>query len=227
MSDLTIMYLTANAMPESWAKFHAGHLVRAAGSFPIVSSSRQPISIGTNILQTAKRCYWTIYGEMLKLARMAQTPFVAMAEDDVLYTREHFADFRPPRDAVAYNRARWSLYTWRPVYHLMNRLSNAALIAPRDYLIDALEERERKHPQGVPDALVGEVGRGKVDRRLGVTPRNCVEFWSRTPIVHLHHPTGCDTGQSVPGMRKKYGQIQAFDVPYWGKAADLVEVYHR
>ena len=227
MADLTIMYLTANAMPASWTKFHAGRLVRAAGAFPIVSSSRQPIAIGTNILQTAKRCYWTIYAEMLKLARMATTPFVAVAEDDVLYTREHFTEFRPPRDAVAYNRARWSLYTWRPVFHLMNRLSNAALIAPRDYLIDALEERERKHPQGVPDALAGEVGRGKVDRRLGVTPRNCVEFWSRQPIVHLHHPTGCDTGQSVPGMRKKYGQIQAFDVPYWGRAKDIVEVYHR
>lgn len=224
MSDLTVMYVTANRMPEGWSAFHLHHLQQATNGFPVISSSREPVPIGRNILQAGPIAYTTIYDEMLRIAKLADTPYVAMAEDDVLYTPEHFREFRPPLDAVVYNRARWNLYTWNPVFHLKNRLSNAALIAGREYLIDSLEERLRKHPSGVPNERVGEIGRPRVERRLGVSARKSLEFWSSKPLVHLHHPSGCDSGNK-PGWRKTYGQIQAYAIPYWGSASGIIARY--
>ena len=224
MSDLTVLYITACRTPPRWRQFHLEHLKKATNDLPVLASAPEPVPIGWYSHQEGPHSYGTIYREMLRLSRLADTRYVAMAEDDVLYTRTHFTEFRPPMDAVAYDRSRWSLYTWNPVFHLKNRLSNAALIAPREYLIDALEERERKYPDGVPEDRIGEVGRMRIDRRLRVQPRKCVEFWGREPIVHLHHPSGCDIGDA-PGWRKTYGQVQAFEIPYWGHARDIVAKY--
>ena len=222
MSDLTVMYITACRMPQGWRAFHLEHLRESTKDHEVLVSARElPVGIGFPIQQVGEWCYGTIYDEMLKLAKLATTPYVAMAEDDVLYTPEHFREFRPPLDAVVYNRARWTLYTWNPVFHLKSRLSNAALIAGREYLIDSLEERLNKHPAGVPSDKVGEIGRPRVERRLNVSARKALEFWSSKPIIHLHHPAGVDSGDK-PGWRKTYGQIQAYDIPYWGKASDLV-----
>lgn len=225
MSDLTVLYITACRTPAGWRQFHLEHLKEATRDLPVLTSAPEYVPLGWCSYQAGPHCYSTIYREMLRLARVAATPYVAMAEDDVLYTQEHFSEFRPPLDAVAYDRSRWSLYTWNPVFHLKNRLSNAALIAPREYLIDALEEREKRYPEGVPNDRVGEVGRWRVERRLGVSGRRSLEYWCSKPIIHLHHPSGCDNGEFPGGTRKTYGQVQALEIPYWGKASDIVAKY--
>jgi hypothetical protein len=230
--DLTVIYLTLNLMPDRWARFQLDHLRKAVGDAPVVSVSRLPMDLGTNLLQTEPRSYWNVYRQLLRGAKIAATPFVALAEDDTLYTHEHFHAFRPPLDAVSYDRSRWSLFTWDavPNFTLRLRLGNCALIAPRDYLIDALEERERVWGATVPpNEIVGEVGRPDVERRLGVTPRNAVEWWGRNPIVQLSHPTGIDTGRVVTEtgqlLKKRHGQLAAVEIPHWGRAEDLVKLY--
>jgi hypothetical protein len=151
---------------------------------------------------------------------MVDTPYVAMVEDDTLYSRQHFREFRPPHNKVSYNRSRWSLFAWDSIYCLRQRISNCSLIAPRKLLIEALEERAAKHPNG--SDYVGEVGRNIVDRRLGVTPRERVEWYSSVPIIHYNHLTGTDKGGEL-GRVKKHAQIKAYDIPYWGKATDINE----
>lgn len=230
MSDLTIIYLTLNLMPEKWVSYQLEHLVKAAGDFPIISISRNPIDLGTNLLQTEPRSYWNIYMQLLRGAELAETPFVALAEDDALYPREHFIQFRPPPDAVSYNKLKWSLFSWDNLYCMRQRINNSTLIAPRILLIDALTERKNKWPEGRPDALVGEVGRPIVERNLRLTPRNLVEWYSSVPVIQLNHPTGTDVGHSKRSdgrkMVKKHGLIQAYDIPYWGKATDILRYYN-
>lgn len=223
MDDLTVIYLTANEMPDHWVKFAVGHLLTAIKDTAVISISRKPMDFGTNLIDTEKKCYWNIYHQLLRGAMLAKTPFVALAEDDVLYTKEHFCEFRPAKDHVSYNRSRWSLFTWDNVYCVRQRISNCSLIAPRDLLIDALQERERRHPNGAPDEITGEVGRDKVAKWLDVKPRLCTEWYSYGPIVQLNHPTGSDATQKT--QWKRHGQIRAFDIPYWGKATDIVNVY--
>jgi hypothetical protein len=183
------------------------------------------MDLGKNIIDIEPKSYWNIYMQLLKGAIYVNTPYIAIAEDDVLYTPAHFNEFRPRKDQFSYNRARWSLFTWdkEPFYCLRQRVSNCALIAPTDYLIDALEERKKRWPDSPPSRLVGELGRSKVDRWLQVSIRNCIEWYSFGPIVHLNHPSGTDTTQQF--KRKRHGQLRAYDIPYWGKAKDIVNIY--
>jgi len=225
--DITILYITASEVPKSWSDFQIGHLLKSVGNAPIISISRKPMNLGINLLDTEQKRYWNIYTQMLRGSLLATTPFVAMAEDDTLYTPEHFTAFRPPLDAVSYDRARWSLFAWDNMYCMRQRVSNCSLIAPREYLIEALTERQNKYPNG--NTYVGEVGRSKVEHILKVTVRNCVEWYCHNPIVQLNHDAGTDNGSYgiVNGVHliKKHGQMKAYDIPYWGKATEIIKKY--
>lgn len=232
-SDMTIMYISASEMPDHWMRHQIAQLRRAVGNMPIISVTRKPLDLGMNILDDGTKSYWNIYMQMLRAARIAQTPFVAMAEDDTLYTPEHFCDFRPPMDAVSYDRSRWSLFSWEdnPIFCMRQRVSNCSLIAPRELLIEALEERKEKCRNGLPNSACGEVGRERLERKLGLTPRKAVEWYCQNPIVQLNHLTGTDVGD-YPNMLgdgrryyKKHGEIKAVEIPYWGTAKDIVSHY--
>jgi hypothetical protein len=227
--DLTIIYLTLNLMPDAWVDFQLEHLKKAADGCPIISISRNPMDLGTNLIQSEPRSYWNIYMQILRGALVAKTPFVAVAEDDTLYTKEHFQTFRPPMDTVSYNRSRWSLFSWDNMYCLRQRFNNSTMIGPRELVIEALTERKNRWPEGRPDRNVGEIGRPKIDRGLRVTPRKHIEWYSRNPVIQLNHPLGTDIGYTRDAsgrvLIKKHGQITAYDIPYWGKATDILDYY--
>src|SRR3989338_1002059 len=106
MKDLTIIYLTASVIQESFAEYQMKILLEAAGEYPIISLSRKPLNFGKNILQIGPKCLDTIYREMLRGAKVAETSYVAIAEDDTLYPKEHFTFYRPDKDTFAYNQNR-------------------------------------------------------------------------------------------------------------------------
>jgi|GEM_PF-1270237 len=225
MTDLTIIFLTCNDLPPSWAAFQMTHLLKAIGDRPVISVSREPMALGTNLIQTEEKSGWNVYRQMLRAARMAETEFVAVTEDDTLYSDRHFSDFRPPADAVAYNRARWSVFSWdrRPVFGMIRRRGNFAMIGPTALVVEALSERMEKHPNG--SEVHGEIGR--MEKRLGVTPRKAVEFWSKVPIVNLCHDRGLSpTYLGRPGMKRIRGEMKAWDIPYWGKAKNIVRHFN-
>lgn len=224
MDDLTVLYITANEMPKNWIAFQQHHLAEAIGDAPVIVITRELINCkATIILDTEpKKSYWNIYRQMLVGALVANTPYIAVAEDDVLYSKEHFNQFRPSSTQVSYNRSRWSLFAWDPVYCLRQRVSNCSLIAPRDLLIDAIQERENKYPDG--NDYAGEIGRPIVEKTLGVSRRDAVEWYSTVPIIQLNHPNGIDLSQQRKW--KKHGQIKANDIPFWGKAKDIAGIYN-
>jgi hypothetical protein len=223
MDDLTLLYITASEMPSHWIKYQTTQLLKAVGDTPIVSVSRKPMKLGHNIVEKNTRCHWNIYRQMQAAAKLAQTPFVAMVEDDTLYPREHFTEKRPPEDAVSYNRSRWSLFVWDTIYCLRQRISNCTLIAPTKLLVEALEERHARWPHGAPNEFTGEVGRAVVHRRLGLAPRKMVEWYSTVPVIQLNHPAGTDEGQQK--QRKTHGQLKANEIPYWGRAENIIGAY--
>ena len=223
MDDLTILYISASQMPDSWVKFQVEKLLQACEDAPIISVTRKPTKLGKNLIDKETKCYWNIYRQMLRAAKFAKTKYVAMAEDDTLYSKEHFTEYRPPDNACSYNWARWILFQWKPdMYSIKQRVSNCTLIAPTDYLVDALQERENKYPHG--NHWCGEVGRNKTEKRLRVSRRNSTKWYSTVPVVQLNHKTGTDTGGGV-GRTKRHGQIKAYDIPYWGKPEGIVKHY--
>lgn len=210
MDDLTLLFITAGKVPEKWVAFHAEQIAKLP--YPVITM-RDEEKLG----------YEFIYRRMLEGAKQATTPFVAVIEDDVLYPPEHFY-YRPNLDTFAYNQHRWALFTWGvPTYNWRNRKSNCSLTAPRELMIEALEERFAKHPNGIPKEHCGELGRANVDRWLGVTPRKSVEWYSKIGLVQINHDDASEDRQKR--HRKDLGPVKAYDIPKWGKAEDLIKFY--
>ncbi len=224
MKDLTIIYLTASQIPENFATYQRKVLLEAIGDYPLVSISRKPLDFGQNLLDTGVKGPDNIYRQMLKGAKLALTDYVAIAEDDVLYPQEHFTFYRPEIDTFAYNQNRFALFNWgTPTYSWRNRKSNCSLIAPRKLMIEALEERFARHPKAIPDRMVGELGRGRIEKNLGVTQRKSIEVFSEISIIQINHRNGSDSTQLR--RSKNLGPIKAYDIPFWGKASELIKHY--
>jgi len=228
MNDLTVVYYTLNKTPALWKKFHMEHLLYAVGASPIITVSREPMDVpGLNIIDEEKPCYSNIYRQLLRAAKLADTKYIATAEDDTLYSKQHYREFRPADDEFSYNRSRWSLFAWEgknAMYCLRNRISNCSLIAPRELLIEALEERFKKFEgRELPERLMGECGRNKLEKMMHITLRKQKDWWSTCPIIQLNHAEGTEWKQGA--KCKTHGQLKAFDIPFWGKASEIACEY--
>jgi hypothetical protein len=212
MNDLTVLFLTVNKVPEGWAKYHRQVLEEAIGDTQIITISKKPLDWGINLIQEAEPSVNNIYRQILRGCNASKTSYIAIAEDDTLYHKSHF-EFRPPLDSYAFNSHRWGLFTWgKPTYYWKDRISNACMIAPRQLVIDSLNERFAKYP----DTQVGELGKEKgmnIDRRKSIT------FYSEVGVIFLSHKNSLDPTEQHKS--KKMGEVQAYDIPYWGKAEDI------
>lgn len=236
-SDLTVIYLTCNKMPARWVEFHREHLLRAVEGFSLICVSAEPLLPPWGrpdtqfLIQEPPFGAWNVYAQILRAARIADTNYVAVAEDDTLYPRRHFTDFRPKYDEIAYDMSRWSVFSWKgekAFFSAIRRHGNFTMIGQRELVIDALEERERKHPNAKGSDYAGEIGRPDVERKLGVTRRRLVEWYCIEPMVNLCHPQGLSpTYVHTRGLERKPGELKAYDIPIWGKAADIAAVYNE
>lgn len=227
MNDLTAIFLTNNEVPKAWADFHRKTLLHELDGFgQIITMSRKPMKLGLNILQDKPKSLSNIYRQLLRGAKAAKTDYIAVVEDDTLYPREHFLQ-RPPKDKIGYNMNHWSLFTWitsyhpHPIYSWRNRRGNYSMLSYRKLVIEALEERFAKYPDGTPDRITGEIGRPMVEHNMGITVRPVHEFETTVSIINFNHSNASDDLQLR--QRKSLGEIQAYDIPFWGRAEDLVK----
>ena len=226
--DITAIFLTQNEVPEEWMKFHNKCLIEALNGAPLITLSRKlmPHLPGVNILQDKPRSLSNIYYQLLRGAKMATTDYIAVVEDDSLYPAEHFRQ-RPSKDKIGYNMNHWSLFTWitshhpEPIYSWRNRRGNYSMLSYRELVIEALEERFAKYPNGTPDNITGELGRPMVEHNMGVTSRQVEEFETTVSIINFNHSNASDDLQLR--QRKSLGEIRAYDIPFWGKASELVK----
>jgi len=230
--DLTIIFLTLNVLPARWEKFHLNALLRAAGGYPMIVISRQQMELDRKdtkyLIQEGPFCSWNVYRQLLRGAKLAETKYVAVAEDDTLYPRRHFSEFRPPDDAVAYDMSRWSVFSWaeRPFFSAIRKHGNFTMIGPRQLVVDAIQEREDKYPNG--NSYTGEIGRREVEGVLKVKRNKLVEWHCIDPMVNLCHPQGLSpTYIDTPKLVRKPGELKAIEIPYWGKAADIAAIYNE
>lgn len=193
------------------------------------------MAFGTNIcVGDIGRSHLNIYRQILIGTKAATTKYVAMAEDDILYSYEHFHYHLPQRDRFAYDMNKWSIFTWSkpPVFSFRTKrkvVNN--LIAKRDMLIDAMEERFRRFDelltQGKKEEEIisywGDPGR--YEANLGVKIRETEEFYSDMPSIVFSHPEAF--GYLSRGTRKRLGDLKAIELPYWGRAEDILKLYYR
>lgn len=224
MNDTTIIYYTANYAPEAFLEHIRVQILRAAEELPIVSVSQKPLSgFGKNILVPEGRSHVNIYRQALIGAKAAETQYIALAEDDTLYSRDHFMHIPSP-GKFCYNKNVWSLYTWAPdLYSYKDRRTMNNLICERDLFIEAMEERFAKYPDEsqIDISLWSEPG--KYERQLGVTVRETEMFTSEIPNVVFSHEKALAFNHL--GRRKRMGYLKAYDIPHWGRASTIAKLY--
>lgn len=232
MSDLTIIHYTANTLDHvnpSFAQAVRAQLLKSAGEYPILTVSHEPLDFGYRniVVGPVERGHLQIYKNILTGARAAETKYVGLAEDDVLAPPSHLRTHRPPAHRFAYDLNRWGLNTWidPPVFGYRARPVVNQLIAPRQLLIDALEERFAKFPDEskVPLKFWGDLGR--YESQLAVTVRELECFAAPDPSVVFSHEEAF--GFLNHGKRKSVGEAQRTWLPYWGTAQRMMELYKQ
>jgi hypothetical protein len=227
MKDLTVIYYTANTMESRLFKTAQEQLLKAIGDLPLISVSQKPMDFGENIcVGEIGVSTYNLYKQALEGAKAAKTKYVAMAEDDTLYSPEHFHKYKPS-NRFMYDLSRWSVFTWTkpPIYSWKDRETNNMLTAPRDLLIETLEERYAKYtdPNNYPLHFWAEPGR--FEKQLGLTKRPMDIWMSYVPSIMFTHPEAM--GYGYQGERKRHGLLRAFDIPYWGTAQKVMEDFYN
>jgi glycosyltransferase involved in cell wall biosynthesis len=221
--ELSILYYTDNSLDEKFAYMFRKKLMHAAGNHSIISCSQKPIDFGVNVcIGEIGRSELSMYKQMLMSAQKAETRYVAFAEHDCIYTKEHF-DFVPPEDdTFYYNVNSWWVNQKDGLFYRNNKVRRAMqnLIANRELLIKALEERIAFVEQGekVLRGVEGSCEFGVKEERKYQSGRKGTQwksdnFTTKLPNLDVRH------GGNLSGRKK--GVDETYDHPGWGKYADI------
>lgn len=248
MNDLTILYYTANRISRHFANEVRTRLLWSTrcGDYPldryykfpfvVVSQGKDDtryqfynpfLALGETLIEVGDESpsIWRVYQNILIGAKAAATPYVACCEDDTLYVPGHF-NYRPPLDTFAYNHMRYVITRKADehgrrtaFFYFRERTQMAMCIAPRELLIETLEERFRKFPEPVPHEIAKKTGwgePGRYEKNLGLTPRKLEYFRTAYPNVTFNH------GDSLMGRRQvKETDVIAQSIEPWGDANEL------
>lgn len=240
--DLTIIYYTANLLDEKNPYFLANtkkQLLKAIGDYPMIIVSQKPMTMigknSTNIcVGDIGRSHLNIYRQMLAGCKAAKTKYVAMAEDDILYSYEHFHTKVPEKDVFLYDMNKLSLFTWTdpPLFSFRhNRKVINQLICKRDLFIEAIEERFARREVLIKRGKTEEQilrfwgDPGRYEKFLGVTERQSDTFMCTCSSIVFNHEYAF--GYVSRGKRKKLGDLRIVEVPHWGRAEDVLKLFYK
>ena len=216
ISDLTVLMLTPNKVPKKWAEYHKSVLLEAVGDTHIITISKEPLDWGTNLIQT-EYGITNIYKQMLRGSKLATTHYIAIADDDTLYPKEHF-EYRPPLDKFGYNLNRWHIFTWgKPYYFHKPRPGNGLMIASRELIIKALEKRVKRTNEFIEKWGGKELGTKKYLEKYDRS--SYVTFHTFSPVVSFYHQQSFDIFNQR--RKKRPWPVRAYDIPRWGRAEDV------
>jgi len=246
--DMTIVYYTSNYLDSRNPYFLENtrkQLLKAIVGRPMVIVSQKPTMFGpnsTNIcVGNIGRSHFNLYWQILQGCKAAKTKWVAMAEDDVLYSPQHFniQYFVKPEfiqdDYFLYDMNKVSIFTWtRPPmfsFRFKRQVVNH-LIAKRQMLIDALEERFKRladlRKMGVEDRRIEKYwgDPGRYEGLLKVTVRPTYDYNAWIPGVVFSHDLAY--GYAVnQGKKKKLGDLRMIELADWGRADDILKLWKR
>jgi len=246
--DLTLVHYTSNYLDSRNPYFLNNvrtQMLKAAKGRPIVIVSQKPTMFGDNSTNVyvgdIGRSHFNIYRQILEGCKAAKTKWVAMAEDDVLYSEQHFnfGYFVKPEfiegNYFLYDANRVSIFTWTrpPMFSFrFKRFVVNQLIAKREMLIEAMEERFRRKEElekiGWPERKILKYwgDPGKYEGCLGVKINPVHEYNSWVPSIVFSHDLAY--GYAVnQGKKKKLGDLRITALADWGSAEDILKLWKK
>jgi len=219
MKDLTIVYYSANKLPEHIAQNFRRELVEAVGNMiPIISVTQKPIDLGKNIcVGDIGQSYYNLYKQMYIGVQEVKTKYVATVEDDTLYVMEHFK-YRPTSDdTISYNESMWFLD--RDVFWNRKGTGTFGCIAPTQLLTKVLGQRYEKYPtEPMPrDSQKYKWRDPGQDDKLGFKNQKTERFKTKIPLITLCY---WNATHGWPKHRSRTSKVVG-SLKYWGSAVEL------
>ena len=240
----TVIYLTDNCLEEKIDTLCKKNILESIGDLPLISVSHEPIDFGHNIcVGKMERCSLTISKQMMEALKVVETDFIAMAEHDCLYTKEHF-DFVPQdKETFWYNEHVYMLQyssVNNPQYNGMfsffrGRKVNSQLICGAEVMIKATQDRidmmgdpawYKKYPSG----RIGEAGVMDYDHAMKLSRGKSVAHVRERLKKYISEYRGENWRTKIPNVdirhsgnftKNRRGTKRRYKLPYWGTMEDI------
>ena len=206
-NDLTILYCTCNKVSEEiLERFRQNLLIVTKGQYPIISVSQKPIDFGTNIcVGELGQSKYNEYLQILTGLREIKTKYVAIVDDDTLYSAEHFLQ-RPSDDTFLFESNYWFAQIGQEHYwRIADENKKGGMwgcISNTQNILNNLETRYKLYP--TPDNLPPYFGEpGWHDEQFGMTSKRVI-ISSSKPCVIFVHSTSMG-GIQLVRFRRRYG----------------------
>jgi hypothetical protein len=219
--DLTVIFMTLNKPPKHWQEFHKKKLMEAIEDKPLIIITKNRIDwdrLNTQYLyqeepgRSKEERVHNIYFQIREAMKLVNTPYIALADDDTLYTQEHFNFYRPPDNKLSYNFCRWHINEWRrddTCYIHAPNPDNPVLIAPAKKFKDHLD----------PVSIF----RGKTT----VFMNDCVSFYTLEPVLSFHHLNGLVGRRIKHRQNQKLWPVRSLSIPIWGLASEIIKEWRE
>jgi hypothetical protein len=201
MSNLSIVYYTANTEQEPFEKKIIDQINKVRGDVPVISVSQKPMDFGKNIcVGKLKQNYQNAFYQATVGCLAADTDYVVMCEDDCLYPPGYF-NFKPEKKDV--------IYTYDNVWLIWDReqrtrfykhgTTAGSIIVGREFYIDFLKSGHNfKDPNLKWEKFTGE------------------------PLINIKTRKGISFGTTLDTSVKP---VKRF--PLWGTVDDVLKNYVR
>lgn len=229
MKDLTLLYYTSNTAWPLMTENVRKHLLSIKGSLPLISVSQKELpGFGMNIcVGEIGQSYYNCYKQIYIGAQEVKTKYVAMCEDDTLYSMEHFSNRPSADDVFAFNSNMW--FTEETGYWNKGDLGSGmcCCICTKDILISILAPRFIKYPH---EENVSERHQryfqepGRNDKYFGIPNAKIEKFHTKIPILTFNFFAGLGgkkvTECHIPVVKKEldpWGDSWKLKKYYWGR----------
>jgi hypothetical protein len=215
MPDKTLIYYTANTESPTFEQRIRDDLARKAEQrgIPIISVSRKPIDLGTNICVGEQPvCYMNEWRQLLIGLKAAKTKFCQTAEADCLYPESYF-DFVPPVDDLIYYYDN-IIIVWkhhRGAYQKTGHCEGAE-ICGREYWIERLEAALKPYGDG------WEPADRPTESRLVRQFFPAEGLFGGDPVISFKTRDGVSS-------RTTFINKKLHEIPYWGSVEKLRGIF--
>lgn len=241
--NTTILYYSDNSLDKDIETLCVNTLKKMKN--PIVSVTQEPMDLGTNIcVGKIGRSWLNLYKQLYQAVVATNTKYVATAENDCLYTQEHY-DWIPPRDDTFYYNENVWFVQWGGNHPELNgmysswwskeRKALSQLICDRELLKKDLELKlsildedsdfKNFKQVGEPGAMQlkkvrqrAKSGRSmylKVGLEDYLEAQRCATFKTKLPNVDIKH------GSNFTGPKR--GKKRRYNLEPWGDFTKLIK----
>lgn len=232
MNDLTLLYYTASTIEEYLGENVRKHLLEVNnGKYPIVSVSQKPLDFGENIcVGEIGKSYYNCCKQILTGAKEVKTKYVAMCEDDTLYSQKHFSYRSTDEKVFAFNQNMW--YAEEQEYWNKGWVGMCTCITTSKYLIDTLIPRFARYPN---ENTLPKTRISRVFQEPGRFDNAKTEYFStKIPILTFNYQDAlggkADNRENEVISRQDlepYGNCWKLKKKFWGRARPRKELKPR